>query len=125
MRSKKKFQNRHLELSHISEEISSLAKDLNIPILILCQLSRDVEKRKDQRPQLSDMKESGDLEQNADNVWGLYREGKEVEFAYVEGLKGRDIGTWSTCLKFDRFIQKFSDCNEPYKAPIRRDKEIF
>lgn len=110
MRSKQRFQNRHLELSYISEELTSLVSELNTPGLILCQLSREVDKRRDQRPKLSDMKESGDLEQNADNVIGLFRKDKIDEFAEIEGLKGRDVGTWKEWLSFDRFIQKFSDC---------------
>lgn len=121
MRSKKKHNNRHLELSYVSEELSSLSSDLNTPALILCQLSREVEKRKDQHPRLSDMKESGDLEQNADSVIGLYRVDKTSEFARIEGLKGRDTGTWTTWLKFDRYIQKFYDCEEQYESPVTRN----
>lgn len=52
---------------------------------------------------------SGDLEQNADNVWGLYRENKEAVPSEIQALKGRDTGTWETVLRFDRFIQKFFD----------------
>ncbi len=110
MRSKQRFNNRHLELSYVSEELTSLVSELNAPGLILCQLSREVDKRRDKRPRLSDMKESGDLEQNADNVIGLYREDKKAELAEIDGLKGRDVGTWKKWLSFDRFIQKFSDC---------------
>ena len=109
MRCRKKTQNRHLEVSYVSEEISSLANNLNIPILVLCQLRREPEGKKNYRPQLADMKESGDLEQNADGVWGLYREDKEAEETEITGLKGRDTGTWKTYLTFDRFIQKFRD----------------
>ena len=110
MRCRKKTQNRHLEISYVSEEISSLANNLEVPILILCQLSREaVGMGKNRKPELAFMKESGDLEQNADNVWGLYREDNEAVEAEVIGLKGRDIGTWHTHLYFDRFIQKFRD----------------
>ena len=114
MRSKTRFNNRHLEISHVSEELSSLANDLDIPILILCQLSRELEKRPTakQQPRLSDMKESGDLEQNADGVWGLYRENKESEIARIEALKGRDTGVWTAYLKFDRYIQRFFDTDD-------------
>jgi replicative DNA helicase len=121
MRSRKKFQNRHLELSWISEELSTLAKNLNVPILILCQLSREAEKRgpRDQCPKLSDMKESGDLEANADQVWGLWRKDKESEDARLECLKGRDTGTWVSWLRFDRLIQQFFDASEP---PEHEDK---
>jgi replicative DNA helicase len=58
------------------------------------------------------MRESGDLEQNADQVWSIYRKDKEVEIAEIECLKGRDTGTWKTYLRFDRNIQKFYDTDE-------------
>jgi len=113
MRSIRKIQSRHLELSHVSEELSSLSINLNVPILILCQLSRRLEERpkNKQHPRLVDMKESGDLEANADNVLGLYRENKEAEMAELECLKGRDTGTWKAWLRFDRYIQKFYDAD--------------
>lgn len=54
--------------------IKSLAKDLNVPILLLAQLSRNVEKRDDKRPLLSDLRDSGRIEEEADGIWMLYRE---------------------------------------------------
>ena len=100
--------------SESSDIIQSLPKLCNCPLLVLCQLSREYERRVTSRvankyPQLSDMRDSGKLEENADSVWGLYREDKESEVARLEQLKGRDSGTWSVGLKFDRFIQKFYD----------------
>jgi replicative DNA helicase len=106
MRSIKAFQSRHLEISHISNELKSLAKDLAIPVIVLSQLNREVEKRRDKHPVLSDLKESGDLEQDADNVIGLYREDPQNERMELGGLKGRDTGTWVSALIFDRFTQK-------------------
>lgn len=55
------------------------------------------------------MKESGDLEQNADTVLGLYRHSQDSEIMEVECLKGRDTGTWKTTLCFDRYTQKITD----------------
>jgi replicative DNA helicase len=107
-----KKQNRHLELSYISELLTSLSQTLNIPMIVISQLKRGVESRKDPRPELSDMRESGDLEQNADQVWSIYRKDKEAELAEIECLKGRDTGTWKTCLRFDRNIQRFYDTDE-------------
>ena len=68
-----KTNNRHNEVSRIANMLRSLAKELRIPVVLLCQLSRAVEARTPPRPKLSDLKESGDLEQIADAVWLLYR----------------------------------------------------
>lgn len=66
--------NRNAEISDISVNLKRMARDLNIPIMALSQLSRGVEQRQDKRPMLSDLRESGSLEQDADIVKFLYRE---------------------------------------------------
>jgi replicative DNA helicase len=70
----KKSGNRQEEISEISRSLKSIAKDLSIPIIALAQLSRKCEEREDKRPQLSDLRESGSIEQDADIVMFLYRE---------------------------------------------------
>ena len=106
IRSRQKFNSRHLEISFISNSLKDLSKDLNIPVIGLCQLNREVEKRTNKRPQLYDLKESGDLEQDADIVIGIYREDREATIMELGGLKGRDVGTWKAELDFDRFTQR-------------------
>lgn len=75
LQSARKIENRVQEVSDITRSLKILAKDLNVPLLCCAQLSRGTEGRNDKRPQLSDLRDSGSIEQDADMVLFLYRAG--------------------------------------------------
>ncbi|MCA1438979.1 replicative DNA helicase [Ensifer sp. IC4062] len=83
--SKKAGDNRVQEITEITTGLKALGKELNVPIIALSQLSRAVESREDKRPQLSDLRESGSIEQDADVVLFVFRE----EY-YVKNMEPRD-----------------------------------
>ena len=109
-------ENRVQEVSQISRALKVLARDLDVPILALSQLSRAVEQRHDKRPILSDLRESGSLEQDADLVFFIYRDeyylGEESDqqgVAEVILSKHRNGPTGTAKLSFLRRYAKFAD----------------
>ena len=107
--------NRVQEISYISRSLKELARELNVPLFSAAQLSRAVEQRQDKRPQLSDLRESGSIEQDADIVTFLYRDvvyNEATEFpnkADVIVAKHRNGPTGTIGLHFEKSLTKFSD----------------
>jgi replicative DNA helicase len=117
---KKMAGNREQEISYISRSLKSLAKELDIPVIALAQLSRAVEQRQDKRPMLSDLRESGSIEQDADLVTFIYRPEyygitQDEEGNDNEGLteliirKHRNGSPGTVNLKFVKHYGKFTD----------------
>nr|MBP9693041.1 replicative DNA helicase [Alphaproteobacteria bacterium] len=139
---RKSAENRVQELSEITRGLKALAKELNVPVIALSQLSRAVEQRDDKHPQLSDLRESGSIEQDADVVMFVYREeyylarkkptgsddkvaewerslSKVANIAEVIIAKQRHgpIGTIS--LHFEGRLTKFSDLADSNYLPVQ------
>lgn len=90
----RRHENRVQELTEITVGLKALAKELSVPILALSQLSRDVEKRENKRPLLSDLRESGSIEQDADAVILLFREEYYVERQKPGEANGSAVADW-------------------------------
>jgi len=126
-------ENRQQEISSIARSLKSLARELDVPVVALAQLSRQVENRDPPRPQLSDLRESGSIEQDADVVMMLYRpeyysqqrgveEGQEDEslrgLAEVIVAKHRNGPTGSAKLQFFQNYTRFENRFEGVAEPI-------
>ncbi len=115
MRGDSRSENRVQEISAISRAMKALARELNVPVLALSQLSRGVESRTDKRPILSDLRESGALEQDADVVIFIYRDEMYNEnterknIADVMVAKHRNGPTGSVALYFKKELAQFRE----------------
>jgi replicative DNA helicase len=123
MRSDARSENRVQEISYITRSLKSLARELEVPLIALSQLSRAVESRGDHKPILSDLRESGSIEQDADIVMFIYREDMVKEnserknIADVIVAKHRNGPTDTVPLYFDKALTRFADL-ELTKEPL-------
>jgi replicative DNA helicase len=140
--STKRVENRVQEVTEITTSLKALAKELNIPVIALSQLSRQVENRDDKRPQLADLRESGSIEQDADVVLFVFREeyylaNKEpragtpeyekwqLDMSLVHGKAEVIIGkqrhgpTGTVELQFDASVTRFGDPTPDHHLPDR------
>ncbi|MDE5834380.1 MAG: replicative DNA helicase, partial [Ruminococcus sp.] len=122
--SSSRYDNRAIEVSEITRQLKIMAKELNVPIILLSQLSRGVESRSDKRPMLSDLRESGSIEQDADIVLFLYRDAYYNKESTKQNIsecivaKNRHGETGTIELIWDGKYTRFS--NIDYSNPAER-----
>jgi len=107
----RQFRNREQELAEISRSIKETAKELNIPIVLLAQLNRDVEKRTNKKPLMSDLRESGAIEQDADIIifiepWTASTDNVETNLIVA---KGRNTGTGTVPIWYRKNYVRFEE----------------
>ncbi|HID30514.1 MAG TPA: replicative DNA helicase, partial [Desulfobacterales bacterium] len=116
MRGRASAERRDLEISEISRSLKALAKEINVPVVALSQLNRKVEDRSNKRPILSDLRESGAIEQDADVIMFIYRdevynkkEGEPDRTAEINVAKQRNGPTGMVKLAFLEYCTRFED----------------
>lgn len=113
---------RHLEVGEISRNLKRMARDLKVPVLLLSQLSRGVEQRQDKKPMLSDLRDSGEIEQDADKILFLHREDyydKETENKNIVEIitsKNRNGSLGTVQLAFAKEYNKFINLEMRYDS---------
>ena len=121
--------NRYAEVGAISHGIKAIARDMNIPIIVLTQLNREVEKRKDKKPTMADLRESGDVEQDASVIMLLYNENEDYDCRKCLRLEKNRQGSKGTYfLDFDGANMMFTQGGwrspkEDEDLPFEPDKE--
>lgn len=116
---------REQQVAEISQSLKNLAKELDIPVLLLCQLNRSSEQAK-RPPILSDLRESGQLEQDADSVLFLHKEDPETNIVTCDIAKNRNGPIGKTKLEFNKPTQRFTQYVEPQmSAEMAQQKDLL
>ena len=125
MKSARKYESKVNEVSEITRDLKILAGDLNVPVILLSQLNRDVEKRAAQRPVLSDLRDSGSVEQDANSVIFLSKTDRNDPNSDIlaDVAKNRNGSTGQVIFRFDRNVQTFRETDRDYKPCDEKERD--
>lgn len=125
MKSARKYENKVNEVAEITRDLKIMAGDLNVPVILLSQLNRDVEKRAAQRPMLSDLRDSGSIEQDANSIIFLSKTDRNDQNSDIlaEVAKNRNGSTGQVIFRFDRDVQTFRETDKEYKPCGAKERD--
>ena len=127
MKSARRYENKVNEVAEITRDLKIMAGDLNVPVILLSQLNRDVEKRAEQRPILSDLRDSGSIEQDANSIIFLSKTDRNAPDSDIlaEVAKNRSGSTGQVIFAFSRDVQTFRETDKVYKPYNRKEREYY
>jgi len=125
MKSARKYESKVNEVAEITRDLKIMAGDMNVPVILLSQLNRDVEKRADQRPVLSDLRDSGSIEQDANSIIFLSKvDRNDVNSDILADIaKNRNGSIGQVIFSFDRNVQTFRETDKAYKPNGAKDRD--
>ena len=125
MKSARKYESKVNEVAEITRDLKIMAGDLNVPVILLSQLNRDVEKRAGQRPVLSDLRDSGSIEQDANSIIFLSKidQNDPNSDILADVAKNRNGSTGQVIFRFDRNVQTFRETDREYKPCSAKERD--
>lgn len=125
MKSSRKYESKVNEVAEITRDLKIMAGDLNVPVILLSQLNRDVEKRAGQRPVLSDLRDSGSIEQDANSIIFLSKIDRNDQNSDIlaDVAKNRNGSTGQVIFRFDRNVQTFRETDREYKPCSTKERD--
>ncbi|KKC49565.1 hypothetical protein VE23_25060 [Paenibacillus sp. D9] len=129
VQTEQRFKSDHERIAYVSKGLKQLGRRFNVPVVAISAVGRDCEKRQDKRPMMSDLRESGSIESDADNIIFLYRDdyynsdSDKKNIVEVIVAKGRDVGVGSIEMAFNKQTGRFLDITDEDRRKAAEARE--